>query len=182
MLKTIFITLILAAALIDTTEAACGATADGVTYDFSALTRTDTGYKVAGANGDDNYFFNVCGDVSTKPPTCGSDAEAFQVAANNYCTVVGKSDSPQWTAEKDKVTVTYGGGDPCTNNARSLKIEFICDATAGKGTPGPINEIPVGSCQYDTQWKTEYACASHKGGGGGNNPGGLSAGWWIIIM
>ena len=58
------------------------------------------------------------------------------------------------------INLTYTDGTPYNDAAatpRKSEITFICDQSAGKGTPTYLSEVTSGH-YYGFEWRTAYAC------------------------
>jgi hypothetical protein len=79
--------------------------------------------------------------------------------------------------------VTFTGGTPVNGVARSMEIDFVCDESAGIGTPTYIIENTK-TLRYYFKWTTAHACPTGGSNGGGGSPskGGLSGGSVFLII
>ncbi|KAF7312968.1 PLCXc domain-containing protein [Mycena kentingensis (nom. inval.)] len=71
--------------------------------------------------------------------------------------------------------LTYSKGSKCVDDQgnrldhlfASTEIEFVCDPSAGKGTPRLIAQLPPGddgaACAFVFEWRTSSACATSEG-------------------
>jgi len=145
-------------------------------YDFSALISNDKDYYLP-KNGKQDFdcWINVCRSLLTD--LCGASdvAGCAQYSPNPGGKFsIGKASTLAWMRLQDVpeggygVTATHTGGI----QSRMMQIDFICDESAGPGTPTFLTENE--RKDYIFRWKTQYACPV-------NAPSGLSLGSILLI-
>jgi len=164
---------------------ACGLTANGHTFSFSALTAssysaTDTaGYQ---------YKFNPCGVVGET--TCATESGTicqYNGGTNTFQSMVAAWPGATWAlinpSDPTKgVKAHFTNGDVCNGAPRTSDFLFTCVENVKVGTLA-VSSI-VGGCNYEISFPTMYACLDspsppNNGGGGSSS---LSGGWIFVII
>ncbi|XP_013417456.1 cation-independent mannose-6-phosphate receptor [Lingula anatina] len=114
-----------------------------------------------------DYYLNVCGDsmaVQCPNQTSFTDNTLGCQAVHglpNTAHVIGRKTHQELRYWDNQLTLTYRGGDPCSNGfQREMIITFTCNKTAGPGSP-VFNTESEEKCTYLFDWETEYACLDH---------------------
>uniref|UniRef100_A0A8C7K5E3 Insulin-like growth factor 2 receptor n=1 Tax=Oncorhynchus kisutch TaxID=8019 RepID=A0A8C7K5E3_ONCKI len=117
----------------------------GFSFDLSPLSKPGGGFYNM-SNGDYDYFINVCGSVTEKLVSGGSNSWSL-----------GEFNS-QLSYYDGMIKLSYSNGSRYNNvqhTLRSTMISFLCDREAGAGKP----EFQVeDKYTYNFRWYTSYVC------------------------
>jgi hypothetical protein len=137
------------------TELRCDYTDEvsGRTIDLSPLSSGEANYKTTVVDGDDTYVYhiNVCRSLAesgdpNKPfidecaPSNGVSGCQTKLGDPTFMKSLGKPASPTSGPDTDVFSLAYKGGTDCSAGKRAMRIDFVCDPTAGAGTPTFLSE------------------------------------------
>ena len=150
-------------------EEKCGATIDGVAYDFSPL--KDMPLRVV--DGDQTFDVHICGKskiICPDDPYGVTEGMAVEKSASD-CNVLGvfnDTKSPaSWGKFYNRVNMTLSNGTPGAQGScgpspglhRSVTISFVCDPSAKPTKDQPLNiSNPFAPCEYIVELPTCLAC------------------------
>uniref|UniRef100_A0A2P2ICE8 Autophagy-related protein 27 n=1 Tax=Hirondellea gigas TaxID=1518452 RepID=A0A2P2ICE8_9CRUS len=158
------------------TELACNNRVDCIAQgyerdvDLRPLIKHDDNYEVDYPNGEpgDKFFINVCRPLNhVIGTTCTAGASACLVKkhqTNGTTTTqalsLGKPLLPPNYGFDNSVMMLYTLGSYCLSTPGlkyTTKINFVCDRSAGKGTPTFVTFTH--DCQYQFEWRTYIVCS-----------------------
>ena len=115
--------------------------------DLSAL-KKEEGYEVKFEN--QVFKINVCGYACNDSGVCTEDGKSY-----------GKATNSELFWDYDELQLNYYNGDDCPmalSNKKTTKIFFICDMSAGFGSPTPDPLMRDLSCMAIFDWRTNLTC------------------------
>lgn len=131
--------------------------------DLTRLVKTGSDYSADYTSGNNHYLYrlNLCHELS-KPCKGKAGAMGCQVSYNKNGSQsdghsIGEYKMATLTYADGKVSMRYEGGDHCSSGfSRTTVINFVCNKTAGSGSPKFDSEE---GCLYLFTWQTDVVCS-----------------------
>eukprot|EP01083_Nonionella_stella_P028025 77164_1 len=174
--------LLLSAHLLQIAHGQCSWTVDGNTLDLGKCLAGET--ITAKDPGDHHYSWSICRNGET----CKQQDIMVVQRAGDLCYILGQWDAaiqPKYEATNGGTwTFIYDNGDTdCGSPARTWSPKLVC--TPGTHWESGIVNEATGSCYYEVEIKTQYACAASQNTGcvsAASSDSSLSGGWIFIII
>jgi len=144
---------------------------DGKNYSFdlTGLCHAKTADDYHARDEDYNdYYFNICGEVSTASQAECAGAAVCQYAASGDYYNAGSLSTQAFTANTEVkqpgqgIIVTYSGGQQCSSGSRQTAIYLECDPTVEQPIFKEVEEAD--HCAYKVHATSKYACGVSAGG------------------
>lgn len=129
------------------------------TFDLSALSD-----EVQVPSGSSTYHISVCGSVTEplckKSSVCEMSGSGSTKSATSFG--ISKAMTMDFKHDEQAILAKYGGGDTCPQGSAKYQssILFICDQSAGRGSPQPLPKAT--DCSTTFEWRTNIVCPPKK--------------------
>ncbi|KAJ0026800.1 hypothetical protein NQD34_017800 [Periophthalmus magnuspinnatus] len=129
------------------------------TFDLSALSD-----EVQVSSGPSTYYISACGSVKDEACKKSSVCEVSSSGLTKTTTSFGISKvmTMDFKHEEQAILTQYGGGDICPQGATKYQssILFICDPSAGRGSPQLLPKAD--DCAVTFEWRSSLVCPPKK--------------------
>ncbi|KAK7907744.1 hypothetical protein WMY93_016356 [Mugilogobius chulae] len=129
------------------------------TFDLSALSE-----EVQVSSGQSTYYISACGSVKDEACKKSSVCEVTGSGSSKTATSLGISKvmTMDFKHEEQAILTQYGGGDLCPQEATKYQssILFICDPSAGRGSPQLLPKAD--DCAAMFEWRSSLVCPPKK--------------------
>eukprot|EP00486_Rosalina_sp_Unknown_P006564 CAMPEP_0201569996 /NCGR_PEP_ID=MMETSP0190_2-20130828/12025_1 /ASSEMBLY_ACC=CAM_ASM_000263 /TAXON_ID=37353 /ORGANISM="Rosalina sp." /LENGTH=280 /DNA_ID=CAMNT_0047993021 /DNA_START=31 /DNA_END=873 /DNA_ORIENTATION=+ len=167
----------------------------GRKFYLDALAHASIKYQNTDTENDGHYYtLTPCRNAAVECPNSGGGTDTSMVSQTmqndaSICTVIANYDStisPRFSDEDSEGVwdFTFQNGDKCDendpdSNSRELFLTFLCNEGAGDYNVVEAGETYKGSCSYEIQIETKWACPDQVYT---EDTTSLSGGWIFLII
>eukprot|EP01116_Phalansterium_solitarium_P004702 TRINITY_DN1577_c0_g1_i1.p1 TRINITY_DN1577_c0_g1~~TRINITY_DN1577_c0_g1_i1.p1 ORF type:complete len:265 (-),score=17.77 TRINITY_DN1577_c0_g1_i1:761-1555(-) len=119
-------------------------------FNLSALENDVQDYRQSMGLGGQAYYLNACRSVVTTACKTANCAACQTWSGGQAC--LGTITTSSFQANGNSVALSFTGGD----DGRSMIIDFVCDQSAGIGTP--VFSTETLAKEYVFSWASQFAC------------------------